>query len=152
MTIKWYLEQYRNADRKAKRIRREYEKEKSLIDSIRSPLGSNGEPHGTGISKTVEQRAVRLADKLLEYEDAQIRAIEIRQEVFDMIMSIGGIECDVLYEYYVDYIDESRNKAKTWEDVAEIVHVDPRTVYRIKLRAFKKLSLNVSKCRVKMVL
>ena len=152
MTIKGYLERYRDADRKAKRLRREYEKEKILIDAIKSPLGGNGLPHGTGISKTVEQRAIRLADKLLEYEEAEIEAIEIRQEIFDMVMSVGGIECDVLYEYYVDYFDDSRNKAKTWEDVAEIVHVDPRTVYRIKLRAYKKLSLNVSKCRVKMVM
>lgn len=147
MTIKEYLEQYKIADRKAKRLRREYEKEKSLIDAIKSPLGNDGEPHGSGISKTVEIRAIRLADKLLEYEDAQIQALELRQEIFDSIMEIDGIEGDVLYQYYIDYYDTKRKKARTWEDVAEIVNVDTRTVYRIKLRAYKKLSLNVSICR-----
>jgi DNA-directed RNA polymerase specialized sigma subunit len=144
MVIKEYLEQYRVADRKAKRLRREYEKEKALIDSIKSPLATDGTPHGSGISKTVEMRAIKLADKLLEYEDAELDAIEIRQAVFDTIMKIDGIESDILYAYYVDYYDERRNKARTWDDVAEIVHVEPRTVYRIKLRAFKKLSLYVS--------
>lgn len=144
MVIKEYLEQYRVADRKAKRLRREYEKEKALIDSIKSPLATDGTPHGSGISKTVEMRAIKLADKLLEYEDAELDAIEIRQAVFDTIMKIDGIESDILYSYYVDYYDEKRNKARTWDDVAEIVHVEPRTVYRIKLRAFKKLSLYVS--------
>jgi DNA-directed RNA polymerase specialized sigma subunit len=144
MVIKEYLEQYRVADRKAKRLRREYEKEKALIDSIKSPLATDGTPHGSGISKTVEMRAIKLADKLLEYEDAELDAIEIRQAVFDTIMKIDGIESDILYSYYVDYYDERRNKARTWDDVAEIVHVEPRTVYRIKLRAFKKLSLYVS--------
>lgn len=144
MLIKEYLEQYRVADRKAKRLRREYEKEKALIDSIKSPLATDGTPHGSGISKTVEMRAIKLADKLLEYEDAELDAIEIRQAVFDTIMKIDGIESDILYAYYVDYYDERRNKARTWDDVAEIVHVEPRTVYRIKLRAFKKLSLYVS--------
>lgn len=143
--VREFLEQYRIADRKAKRLRREYEKEKNLIDSIKSPLGSDGEPHGSGISKTVEARAIRLADKLLEYEDAELEAIEIRQAVFDAVMKLDGIESDVLYSYYVDYFDEKKGKARTWDDVAELVHVEPRTVYRIKLRAFRMLSLNVSK-------
>lgn len=143
--VREFLEQYRIADRKAKRLRREYEKEKNLIDSVKSPLGSDGEPHGSGISKTVEARAVRLADKLLEYEDAELEAIEIRQAVFDAVMKLDGIESDVLYSYYVDYFDEKKGKARTWDDVAELVHVEPRTVYRIKLRAFRMLSLNVSK-------
>ena len=144
MNVKEFLEQYKRADRRAKRLRREYEKEKCLIDTITSPLGSDGTPHGSGISKTVESRAIRLADKLLEYEDAELDAIEIRQSVFDTIMKVDGIESDILYEYYIDYYDERRQKARTWEEVADIVHVDPRTVYRIKLRAYKKLSLFVS--------
>lgn len=144
MTIKEYLEQYKRADRKAKRLRREYEKEKNLIDSIKSPLGTDGTPRGTGISKTVEIRAIKLADKLLEYEEANLDAIELRQKIFDSIMKLDGIECDVLLEYYVNYFDEKKNKARTWDEVAEIVHVEPRTVYRIKLRAYKMLSLYVS--------
>lgn len=144
MSIDRYLKQYRNADKKVKQLEREITKEQFLIDSIRSPLGSDGMPHGTGISKSVEIRAIRLADKRSAYEDAQSRAIEIRQMIFDTVLKIDGIEGEVLYEYYVDYFDEKKQKAKTWEDVAEKIHVDSRTVYRIKNRAFKKLSLIVS--------
>ena len=144
MFVERYLKQYRNADKKVKQLEREIDKEQYLIDSIRSPLGSSGEPHGTGISKTVEIRAIRLADKRSEYEDAKSRAIEIRQRVFDTVLKVDGIEGEVLYEYYVDYYDEKKQKPKTWEDVADIVHVDSRSVYRIKNRALKKVSLNVS--------
>lgn len=144
MFVERYLKQYRNADKKVKQLEREIDKEQYLIDSIRSPLGSSGEPHGTGISKTVEIRAIRLADKRSEYEDAKSRAIEIRQRVFDAVLKVDGIEGEVLYEYYVDYYDEKKQKPKTWEDVADIVHVDSRSVYRIKNRALKKVSLNVS--------
>lgn len=144
MFVERYLKQYRNADKKVKQLEREINKEQYLIDSIRSPLGSSGEPHGTGISKTVEIRAIRLADKRSEYEDAKSRAIEIRQRVFDAVLKVDGIEGEVLYEYYVDYYDEKKQKPKTWEDVADIVHVDSRSVYRIKNRALKKVSLNVS--------
>lgn len=144
MSIDRWLKQYRIADKKVKQLEREISKEQYLIDSIRSPLGSSGEPHGTGISKTVEIRAVRLADKRSEYEDARIRAVEVRQTIFDIVQKVEGIEGEVLYEYYVDYFDEKKQKPKTWEDVAEKVHVDYRTVYRIKNRAFKKLSVYVS--------
>lgn len=144
MFVERYLKQYRDADKKVKQLEREIDKEQYLIDSIRSPLGSSGEPHGTGISKTVEIRAIRLADKRSEYEDAKSRAIEIRQMVFDAVLKVDGIEGEVLYEYYVDYYDEKKQKPKTWEDVADIVHVDSRSVYRIKNRALKKVSLNVS--------
>ena len=144
MSIERYLKQYRIADKKVKQLEREISKEQYLIDSIRSPLGSNGEPHGTGISKTVEVRAIRLADKIEEYEQAQINAAFVRQLVFDAVLKVDGIEGEVLYEYYVDYFDEKKQKPKTWEDVADIVHVDSRTVYRIKNRALKKVSLNVS--------
>jgi DNA-directed RNA polymerase specialized sigma24 family protein len=131
MNIAGYLEQYRNADRRAKKLRKEYEEQKRRIDEIRSPLGSDGLPHGSGISKIVEERAIRLADKLLEYEDAELDAIELRQEVFDVIDHINGIEGEVLYEKYVNL--------KTWESVAEAVNVNVRTVYKIRIRALKKI-------------
>ena len=144
MFVERYLKQYRIADKKVKQLEREIAKEQFLIDSIRSPLGSSGLPHGTGISKSVEIRAIKLADKRNEYEDAKSRAIEVRQLVFDAVLKVDGIEGEVLYEYYVDYYDDKKQKPKTWEDVADIVHVDSRTVYRIKNRALKKVSLNVS--------
>lgn len=144
MTVRDYLEQYKKADRRAKRYRKEFEKEMIMIDSISSPLGTDGTPRGSGISKSTEARALRLADKRLKYIEAELDALEIRQQIFDTVMKLDGIEGDVLIEYYINYFDEQKQKSRTWEDVAELVHVDTRTVYRIKSRAFKKLSLNVS--------
>lgn len=144
MTVRDYLEQYKKADRRAKRYRKEFEKEMIMIDSISSPLGTDGTPHGSGISKSTEARALKLADKRLKYIEAELDALEVRQQIFDTVMKLDGIECDVLIEYYINYFDEKKCKYRTWEDVAELVHVDTRTVYRIKLRAFRKLSLYVS--------
>lgn len=144
MTIVEFLEQFRKADRKVRLLQREIEKEQFLIDSIQSPLGGSGLPHGTDINKSVERRAIKLADKLNEYKSMSLRTLEIRQQIFDVVMKVGGIEGELLFEYYIDYFNEQKNKAKTWDDVAERIHVDTRTVYRIKKRAFKKLSLFVS--------
>lgn len=137
MTANEYLLQYKILVSEARRLKSEYDREKLEIDEIKSPLGSDGLPHGNGISKTVEDRALRLADKALSYETARLDALEKRQEIFDTLMNLKGIEGDVLCEYYLNL--------KTWDEVADIVHVDPRTVYRIRLRALKMLSLYVSK-------
>lgn len=141
MTIREYLEQYKESDQKAKRIRKEYEKEKIMIDAISSPLGTDGTPHGSGISRTVEMRAVKLADKMAEYKIAELDAFEIRQHIFDAIMVLDGIEYDVLYEKYIEYFNSKTNKLKTWDDVADAVHVSERAVYNIRRRAFRKLKM-----------
>ena len=141
MTIEQYLRQYRNADRYVRKLEREIQKERFLIDSIRSPLGSSGEPHGSGISKSVEIRAIRIADKVDEFEQAAVHAVELRQAIFDAIRNVDGIEGELLYEYYIDYFDEKRGKPKTWEEVADIIHVSRASVFRIRKRAIKKVDI-----------
>ena len=59
MTAKDYLEQYREADRIARRLADEYEKELIQIDAVKSVSDIDGMPHGNGIIKTVEDKAIR---------------------------------------------------------------------------------------------
>ena len=139
MDVKRYLEQYRVADMKAKRLRREYEEEKSQIDEISSPLGSDGMPHGTNISDPSGNKAIRLADKRLKYIDATIDAIEIRQQIFDKIIMLGADECDVLYAKYIEYENTKTGRPKTWDEVADEVHMSRRTVFTIREKSFEKL-------------
>ena len=139
MDVKRYLEQYRDADLKAKRLRREYDEEKAKIDEISSPLGSDGMPHGTNISDPSGNKAIHLADKRLKYIDAEIDAIEIRQRIFDRIIKLEAEECDVLYAKYIDYKSVKTGKPKTWDEVADEVHYSRRAVFTIRDKAFKKL-------------
>ena len=120
MRAKEYLRQYEYANRKAERLKAEYEAELELVDSVRSTLGGDGMPHGSGISKTAEDRAIRLADKAMCWKVAQLDALEKRQEVFELIHGIEGIEGDVLYEKYI--------KLRTWEDIADTLHYSVRGV------------------------
>ena len=114
MTAREYLEQYEEANRITLRCKTEYEKELELIDTVRSTLGGDGMPHGSGVSKHVEDQAIRLADKALKWKEAELNAIRIRSEVFETVLSIGGLESEVLIEKYI-YL-------KTWEKVCESVH------------------------------
>ena len=118
MTAKEFLQQYGEAVRIAERIKTEYDQERDLIDSVRSALGGDGVPHGGGISKATENKAIRLADKALELKDAELEAIRIRQKVFDVIRTVPGEKGDVLYERYINL--------KSWDEVADSVGYSKR--------------------------
>lgn len=122
MTAKEYLRQYEEACRKAHRLESEYNTELDLIDSVRSTLGGDGMPHGNGISRKVEDQAIRLADKALAWKQAQLDAIRIRQEIFDLVNSIEGIEGEILTERYVNL--------HKWEEVCVLVHLSWYAVHQ----------------------
>ena len=120
MTAEKYLRQYEWAVNTIRRCEREYEEERLMIDSVRSPSDNDGMPHGSGISKPVEQRVERMNAKLDRLATARLEAVRIRQEIFDTIMCIGGLETDVLIERYV-YL-------RKWEDVCLAVNYTWPTV------------------------
>ena len=139
MTAKEYLKQYEYADRRAKRLKAEYEREQQLIDAIRSASDNDGMPHGSGISKPTEDKALRLADKRLKWIDAELDAIEKRQEVFELIYNIDGIEGDVLVERYVNL--------RKWEEICILVHYSWQGVHKVHKRA-----LGIVESRLKFIL
>ena len=118
MTAKEFLQQYGEAVRITERIKTEYDQEQDLIDSVRSALGGDGTPHGGGISKATENKAIKLADKALELKDAELEAIRIRQKVFDVIRTVPGEKGNVLYERYINL--------KSWDEVADSVGYSKR--------------------------
>ena len=120
MTAKQYLEQYKEACRRVRRYQQEYDDESQQIDAVRSLSDNDGMPHGSGISKPTENKAVRLTDKRLRLVEAKREALRVRQEVFDTIMLVGGLESDVLLERYV-YL-------RTWGDVCDRVNYTWPTV------------------------
>ncbi len=127
MTAKEYLKQYEYAVDRVHRYEEEYENELALIDAVRSVSDNDGMPHGSGISKPTEEKAVRLADKSLRLAGARIRAIEIRQEIFDLVDSIDGVEGDVLYLRYI--------KLHKWEEICVLLHYSWQGIHLVHRRA-----------------
>lgn len=127
MTAKEYLKQYQYAVDRVRRYEEEYENELILIDAIRSASDNDGMPHGSGISKPTEDKAIRLADRALILTEARLEAIQIRQEVFDLIDSIDGIEGDVLYQRYVNL--------HKWEEICVLLHYSWQGIHLIHRRA-----------------
>ena len=127
MTAKEYLKQYERAVRRAQRYREEYEAESALIDAVRSLSDNDGMPHGNRISKPTEDKAIRLADKALKWKQAELDAIEIRQEVFETICDIPDIEGDVLYERYIHL--------RKWEEICVLLHYSWKGIHLVHRRA-----------------
>lgn len=109
MTAREFLNQYKEADRIARRLRAEYERELELIDAVKSTADIDGLPRSKSINKRVEDRAVRLADKAMELKIAELDALHLRQVVFDMVNGIEGRPGEVLYLRHV--------KCLTWKEV-----------------------------------
>lgn len=120
MTAKEFLKQYEHADRIVQRCKTEYETEVEKIDAIGSTLSNDGMPHGSGISRKTEDKAIRLAEKATKWKAAELEAIAKRQEVFELIYDIKGIEGDVLIDKYINL--------KTWEQIAEERHYTVRGI------------------------
>ena len=121
------MKQYEYADRRVRRLETEYQDELIMVDAIRSTSDNDGMPHGTGISKPTEDKALRLADKRLRLIEARTEAIEKRQAVFDLINGIDGIEGDLLYERYV--------RLRKWEEICILLHYSWKGVHIVHRRA-----------------
>lgn len=139
MNAKEFLRQYETANKIAHRLEKEYMQEQELIDSIKSALGGDGMPHGNGISKTVEDRAVRLSDKAQKWKKAKLDAVEKRQEVFEVIHDIPGIEGDILIERYINLLK--------WEEICVTVGYSWHGVHQAHRRALNAVQTALDKRR-----
>jgi hypothetical protein len=131
MTAKEYLERYREAVRLARQSEIEYLKELELIDAVRSPLGNDGTGSGGKISKTTEDKAIRLAEKAEAVRQAGSEALRIRQEVYDVVRSVRGEAGSVLYERYI--------ALKSWDEVAKTVGYSKRHCKNLEAQGLGKV-------------
>lgn len=127
MTAKEYLRQYEYAAKRVKRLEEEYNTEREQIDAVRSVSDNDGMPHGNGISKPTEEKAIRLSDKLQRLADARLEAVAIKQEVFDFVNSIDGIEGEVLFQRYIEL--------RSWEEICVIISYSWAQTHRYHLKA-----------------
>lgn len=134
-----YLEQYEFALYAANRARANYELETERIDAIGSTLsGEPGMPHGTGVSKKTENKAIRLAEKAKEWLEAEERAQIVLEEITEFINGIPGIEGVVLYQRYVQLLG--------WKEIADNLCYSESGIFKVRERALaiaeRKLNTN----------
>lgn len=84
MTAKEYLRQYIIAEHRAARLAEEYEREKEMIDAIKSTSNFDGMPKNKN-RKSPEEQIIKLADKAQALKQAQLEALKICQEIRERI-------------------------------------------------------------------
>ena len=127
MTAKEYLKQYEYADRRARHFRELYEEQQEKIDAIGSTLAGDGLPHGTGVSRKTEDKAIRLSEAALAWKEAELDALMIRGEVFAMIEDVPGTEGEILYQRYI--------KLMPWEKICVAINYTWSSTHRAHRRA-----------------
>ena len=122
-----YLEKYEYALYAANNARTSYELEMERIDAIGSTLSTDGQPHGSGVSRKTEDKAVRLADKAKDWLDAEEEAQKVMKEIAGFINKIPGIEGVVLYQRYIQLLG--------WRQIAENLVYTESGIFKIRERA-----------------
>ena len=133
MTTKEFLRQYEYANSRCRRLEEEYEAERELLDAVRSSANIDGMPHQPGTAKTVEDRAIRLADKAAQLQIAKLDAIKLRQRVFNIIINVNGVKGDILYHRYIDLMQ--------WEEICVAVKYSWKQTHRLHAEALADAEL-----------
>lgn len=138
MKAKEFLKQYKEAMDLVVKYENEYNEAVENIDAIGSTLSGDGQPHGTGISRKTENKAIDLVTAKEKWAQAKLDAFRIRQEVVNLIIDIPSIEGKVLYERYINLL--------TWEQIAEKLFYSYTGIFYAHNRALdivdKRLSQN----------
>lgn len=122
-----YLKQYEYALYAAQLARRSYELEMERIDAIGSTLAGDGTPHGSGVSRKTEDKAIKLADKAGKWLDAEAEAQIKLEEIANFINLIPGIEGVVLYQRYVELLG--------WREIADNLSYTESGIFKVRERA-----------------
>lgn len=126
------MEQYEDALRRVRQCEEQYKRESLLIDSICSTSDNDGMPHGSGISKPTEEKAVRLAEKGMDLFEARKEALRLQREIFEIAYKVGGVESDVLVERYINLRD--------WSKIYAIINYSDSQTYRYHISGLDKVA------------
>ena len=130
MTAKQYLLRAYNLKRRIEAKEMHLEELRTQAEHITADL--NGMPRGSGPSSPVERVAVQIADLSWELELDWLDLLQYQEETKRLIERLDNdADVQVMSLRYLSYL--------TWEKIAEEVHYSGSQVYRIQVRAHRKI-------------
>ena len=132
LKAKEYLERYEDALRRVRWCQMQYAREAYLSDTIRSPSDNDGMPHGSGVGKPTEEKAIKLAEKMMDIHNTKRDAKAVMREIFTVAYNIGGVEGDVIIERYLEL--------KDWCDVYKAVNYSVSQTHRYHRAGLDKVA------------
>lgn len=130
MTAKQYLMRGYNLRRHIHEKETQLEELRTQAEHITANL--NGMPRGSGPSSPVERVAVQIADLSWDLEQDWLDLLQYQEETRRLIERLDNdADVQVMSLRYLSYL--------TWEKIAEEVHYSGSQVYRIQVRAHRKI-------------
>ena len=130
MTAKQYLLRAYNLKRRIEAKEMHLEELRTQAEHITADL--NGMPRGSGPSSPVERVAVQIADLSWDLEQDWLDLLQYQEETKRLIERLDNdADVQVMSLRYLSYL--------TWEKIAEEVHYSGSQVYRIQVRAHRKI-------------
>ena len=130
MTAKQYLLRPYNLKRRIEAKEMHLEELRTQAEHITADL--NGMPRGSGPSSPVERVAVQIADLSWDLEQDWLDLLQYQEETKRLIERLDNdADVQVMSLRYLSYL--------TWERIAEEVHYSGSQVYRIQVRAHRKI-------------
>lgn len=130
MTAKQYLSRAYGLRRRIEAKELHLEELRTQAEHITADL--TGMPRGSGTSSPVERIAVQIADLSWELELDWLDLLQYQEETKRLIERLDNdADVQVMSLRYLSYL--------TWEKIAEEVHYSGSQVYRIQLRAHRKI-------------
>ena len=122
MNAREFLDQYRTAYNKAAMLKEKLDQLKEEYTSVGG--GIVPVKNGSGISKPTERKVERVQKAFDKWASAQLDAVEIRQEIFDVINKLDDSKlADVMWYRYLGLL--------TWEDVCDAVGYSWNSVHKM---------------------
>lgn len=130
MTAKQYLLRAYNLKRRIEAKEMHLEELRTQAEHITADI--NGMPRGSGPSSPVERVAVQIADLSWDLEQDWLDLLQYQEETKRLIERLDNdADVQVMSLRYLSYL--------TWEKIAEEVHYSGSQVYRIQVRAHRKI-------------
>lgn len=130
MTAKQYLSRAYGLRRRIEAKEMHLEELRTQAEHITADL--TGMPRGSGTASPVERIAVQIADLSWELELDWLDLLQYQEETRRLIERLDNdADVQVMSLRYLSYL--------TWERIAEEVHYSGSQVYRIQLRAHRKI-------------
>ena len=127
MTAREYLERYRLAQNKADILLEKLEEARAGYDTVGGAAFTDH--RHIGINKPTERKVEKVQAAADAWRRAQLDALEIRQNVFALIMALPCHESDVLIERYINL--------NTWERTEAAIGYSHCAAHKLHRRALQ---------------
>ncbi len=131
MTAKEYLNQARTLDQRINVKLDRVSRLRAMTRKVTASLDGEQVSHTRNVT-SLEDAIIRLMEEEESLNAAIDQLVDLKREVNGVLKQIDDTDCQLLLELrYLCY--------RSWEEIAEVMHMNIRTVYRVHGRALHKV-------------